>query len=187
MFAGDLFAGNGYRGLKRVVDVSGDGANNQGLPVDRVRDGMIAQGVTINGLPLMTRGGMPDVFDIDNLDLYYTNCVIGGPGAFAIPVNDWKQFGDPAQAGAGAGWRSARRDFCHVAGHPGGYGAGFRLPGRRKDVARPQLDVGQPLRLPQRVRREFTIRYSLLAMCLCIIGNGLVGRAGKSIHLGYCR
>lgn len=92
LFAGDLFAESSYRGVKRVVDVSGDGANNQGPPVDLVRDSMIAQGVTINGLPLMTRGGMPSVFDIDNLDSYYTNCVIGGPGAFMIPVNDWAQF-----------------------------------------------------------------------------------------------
>ena len=88
LFAGDLFAESSFRGLKRVVDVSGDGANNQGPPVDAVRDGMIAQGVTINGLPLMTKGGMPSVFDIDDLDVYYTNCVIGGPGAFMIPVNE---------------------------------------------------------------------------------------------------
>ena len=37
---------------------------------------------------------MPSVFDIDDLDLYYTNCVIGGPAAFMIPVNDWSQFPD---------------------------------------------------------------------------------------------
>jgi hypothetical protein len=93
LFAGDLFAESSYRSLKRVIDVSGDGANNQGPPVDAVRDGVTAQGVTINGLPLMTKGGgMPSVFDIDNLDTYYTNCVIGGPGAFMIPVNDWSQF-----------------------------------------------------------------------------------------------
>jgi hypothetical protein len=92
LFAGDLVAESSFRGTKRVVDVSGDGANNQGPPVDAVRDGMIAQGVTINGLPLMTSGGMPSVFDIDDLDQYYTNCVIGGPGAFMIPVNDWSQF-----------------------------------------------------------------------------------------------
>lgn len=92
LFAGDLFAESAYRGMKRVVDVSGDGANNQGPPVDLVRDSMISQGVTINGLPLMTRGGMPSVFDINDLDVYYTNCVIGGPGAFMIPVNDWSQF-----------------------------------------------------------------------------------------------
>ena len=54
---------------------------------------IVAQGITINGLPLMTQGGvMPSVFDIDDLDAYYTNCVIGGPGAFMIPVNDWSQF-----------------------------------------------------------------------------------------------
>jgi hypothetical protein len=92
LFSGDLFAESSFRGMKRVVDVSGDGANNQGPPVDLVRDEIIAQGVTINGLPLMTRGGMPSVFDIDDLDVYYTNCVIGGPGSFMIPVNDWSQF-----------------------------------------------------------------------------------------------
>jgi hypothetical protein len=92
LFAGDLFAETSFRGAKRVVDVSGDGANNQGPPVDAVRDAVAAQGVTINGLPLMTSGGTPSVFDIDDLDAYYTNCVIGGPGAFMIPVNDWSQF-----------------------------------------------------------------------------------------------
>ena len=91
-FAGDLFAESSFRGLKRVVDVSGDGANNQGPPVVEARDEIVAQGITINGLPLMTRGIMPSVFDIDDLDVYYTNCVIGGPGAFMIPVNDWSQF-----------------------------------------------------------------------------------------------
>jgi hypothetical protein len=92
LFAGDLFAESSFRGAKRVVDVSGDGANNQGPPVDAVRDAVAAQGVTINGLPLMTSGGTPSVFDIDDLDVYYTNCVIGGPGAFMIPVNSWDQF-----------------------------------------------------------------------------------------------
>jgi Protein of unknown function (DUF1194) len=92
LYAGDLFAEGEFRGARRVVDVSGDGANNQGPPVDMVRDSVVAQGITINGLPLMTSGGTPSMFDIDHLDLYYTNCVIGGPGAFMIPVNDWSQF-----------------------------------------------------------------------------------------------
>jgi hypothetical protein len=91
-FAGDLFAESSFRGSKRVVDVSGDGANNQGPAVAEIRDGVVAQGITINGLPLMTQSTMPSVFDIDDLDIYYTNCVIGGPGAFMIPVNDWSQF-----------------------------------------------------------------------------------------------
>lgn len=91
-FAADLFAESGLQGVKRVIDVSGDGPNNNGPPVTFVRDAVLQQGITINGLPLMTSGGFSSVYDIENLDLYYTSCVIGGPGAFMIPVNDWSQF-----------------------------------------------------------------------------------------------
>ena len=92
-FAGSLFENSGYRGTKRVIDVSGDGPNNQGGPVDQTRDRIAARGITINGLPLMTNGGgMISAYDIANLDSYYTDCVIGGPGAFMIPVNGWAQF-----------------------------------------------------------------------------------------------
>ena len=79
--------------MKRVIDISGDGANNQGAPVVEARDEIVTQGITINGLPLMTNGGiMPSVYRRHDLDIYYTDCVIGGPGAFMIPVNDWSQF-----------------------------------------------------------------------------------------------
>ncbi|TJW78433.1 MAG: DUF1194 domain-containing protein, partial [Mesorhizobium sp.] len=91
-FGSDLFAESGFQGTKRVIDVSGDGPNNQGAPVDITRDEVVRQGITINGLPLMTRGGFSGAFDVDNLDRYYSDCVIGGPGAFMIPVNDWTQF-----------------------------------------------------------------------------------------------
>lgn len=91
-FGGDLFAESGYRGLKRVIDISGDGPNNQGAPVTGSRDRLAAQGITINGLPLMTSGGFASAYDVANLDRYYTDCVIGGPGAFMVPVNDWSQF-----------------------------------------------------------------------------------------------
>ena len=92
-YAAGLFENSGFSGMKRVIDVSGDGPNNQGGPVDRARDEVIAQGVTINGLPLMTNGGgFAGMFDVVNLDEYYENCVIGGPGAFVISVNDWSQF-----------------------------------------------------------------------------------------------
>ena len=91
-FAADLFAESSFRGLKRVIDVSGDGPTTRGLPVVAARDDVIAQGITINGLPLMTNGGPSSAFDIDDLDMYYTDCVIGGPGAFMVPVNDWTQF-----------------------------------------------------------------------------------------------
>jgi hypothetical protein len=91
-FGSDLFAESGFQGTKRVIDVSGDGPNNQGAPVNLTRDEVVRQGITINGLPLMTRGRFSGAFDVDNLDRYYSDCVIGGPGAFMIPVNDWTQF-----------------------------------------------------------------------------------------------
>lgn len=92
LFAAQLFEDSGFRGMKRVIDISGDGPNNQGPQVDLVRDEITARGITINGLPLMTSGGFSSAFDVSDLDVYYTNCVIGGPGAFMIPVNDWAQF-----------------------------------------------------------------------------------------------
>lgn len=91
-FGGDLFAESGFRGMKRVIDISGDGPNNQGAPVETARDALVAQGITVNGLPLMTAGGMRTPFDVADLDRYYADCVIGGPGAFMVPVNDWSQF-----------------------------------------------------------------------------------------------
>ena len=91
-FGADLFAESQFRSYKRVIDISGDGPNNQGPPVDSTRDALIAQGITINGLPLMTNGGFSSAYDVGDLDAYYQDCVIGGPGAFMIPVNDWSQF-----------------------------------------------------------------------------------------------
>lgn len=91
-FGADLFAESQFRGMKRVIDISGDGPNNQGEPVEAVRDTVVNQGITINGLPLMTSGGFSSSYDVTNLDQYYADCVIGGPGAFMIPVNDWSQF-----------------------------------------------------------------------------------------------
>lgn len=91
-FGVDLFAESGFEGTKRVIDISGDGPNNQGAPVPLVRDAVIKQGIVINGLPLMTNGGMETSYDIRDLDQYYRDCVIGGPGAFMIPVNGWEQF-----------------------------------------------------------------------------------------------
>ncbi|WP_244327861.1 DUF1194 domain-containing protein [Roseibium sp. RKSG952] len=81
-----------FEAERRVIDISGDGPNNQGLPVTDARDEAIARGITINGLPLMTSGGYGSQFNIPDLDEYYRNCVIGGPLSFMIPVNSWDQF-----------------------------------------------------------------------------------------------
>jgi hypothetical protein len=93
-FATRSFAQNGFIGLRRVIDVSGDGPNNEGHPVLPARDAALAEGIIINGLPLMTTDALSHVWGIQDLDAYYLNCVIGGPGAFVLPVWEWDQFTD---------------------------------------------------------------------------------------------
>jgi hypothetical protein len=91
-FAQPLFEGSGFRGVRRVIDVSGDGVNNNGPLVTGVRDDVIGKGITINGLPIMLKRPNPSTLDIDQLDIYYEDCVIGGPGAFVIPIKEREQF-----------------------------------------------------------------------------------------------
>ena len=75
---------------RRVIDISGDGPNNQGRVVTVARAEALAEGVTINGLPIMLKA--PGYLDIHDLDLYYRDCVIGGQGAFVVPARDREQF-----------------------------------------------------------------------------------------------
>ncbi|WP_350088951.1 DUF1194 domain-containing protein [Hoeflea sp.] len=81
-----------WEGFRKVIDISGDGPNNQGSPVLEARAKALGQRVVINGLPLMTSDGPGGGFNIDDLDAYYTNCVIAGPGSFLVPVTQWDQF-----------------------------------------------------------------------------------------------
>ncbi len=78
------------RALRQVMDISGDGPNNSGRIVTLARDEALAKGISINGLPVMLK--RPGYLDIDNLELYYEDCVIGGQGAFVIPITDKGQF-----------------------------------------------------------------------------------------------
>lgn len=82
--------GNDFKGLRRIIDISGDGPNNQGGRVTDARDAVVADGIVVNGLPLMTSDGA--FMSIPDLDSYYENCVIGGPGAFVVPVTEWADF-----------------------------------------------------------------------------------------------
>ena len=91
-FAKSLFDNSGYRGLRRVIDVSGDGANNSGPPVTVLRDEVVASGITINGLPIMLKRANPGTMDIKDLNIYYEDCVVGGPGAFVISIRERSQF-----------------------------------------------------------------------------------------------
>jgi hypothetical protein len=81
-----LLAGSPYRAIRRIIDVSGDGSNNSGRDVTAARDEAVRDGVAINGLPILTVE--------PGLDIYYRDHVIGGPGAFMIPVKDYDNFAD---------------------------------------------------------------------------------------------
>ena len=87
-----LFDENPHRGLRRVIDISGDGPNNNGSPVTIARDTALQKGITINGLPIMVKEPSYSTMDIDNLDLYYEDCVIGGPGSFVVTIKERDKF-----------------------------------------------------------------------------------------------
>jgi len=96
-FGVQLFEENPYRGLRRVIDISGDGPNNDGAPVTGARDAALAKGIIINGLPIMVKEPS-SMIDIENLDLYYEDCVIGGPGAFIMTIKDREKFQEAIRA-----------------------------------------------------------------------------------------
>src|SRR5262245_62042265 len=75
-----------YRGDRKVIDISGDGSNNLGRPVEQARNEALQQGVRINGLPILELER--------DLDQYFRESVIGGPGAFIIPVQNYNAFGE---------------------------------------------------------------------------------------------
>jgi Protein of unknown function (DUF1194) len=75
-----------YRGTHRIIDISGDGSNNRGRPAEQARDEAVKMGIRINGLPILTLE--PD------LDQYYRQSVVGGPGAFVISARNYDQFAD---------------------------------------------------------------------------------------------
>ena len=91
-FAMPLFDENPHRGLRRVIDISGDGPNNNGAPVTMARDAALEKGIIINGLPIMVKEPSYSTMDIDNLDFYYEDCVIGGPGSFVVTIKDREKF-----------------------------------------------------------------------------------------------
>jgi hypothetical protein len=92
-FSVRLLGDSGVEPLRQTIDISGDGANNQGRPVTDARNDALARGITINGLPIMLNRGT-GYWDVELLDSYYRDCVIGGPGAFMVPVRERRQFVD---------------------------------------------------------------------------------------------
>ncbi len=108
-FSRTVLAQAPFEATRRVIDVSGDGVNNSGGPVETARDRLVAEGVTINGLPIVndrpTFGRMPPI----PLDEYYRDSVIGGAGAFVIVAEDFQSFGNAVK----------RKLIREIAGLPG--------------------------------------------------------------------
>lgn len=92
-FSARQFGAGGFKGKRRVIDVSGDGPNNSGPPAEEARDRAVSEGVVINGLPIILKPSQRSgFFDIRDLEKYYKDCVIGGFGSFAIPVRSKEEF-----------------------------------------------------------------------------------------------
>ena len=80
-----------------------------GTFVTLARDDVLAAGMTINGLPIMLKRPNAFTMDIDNLDIYYEDCVIGGPGAFVVPIREREQFKTSSH-------RNLRQNLCAPCG-----------------------------------------------------------------------
>ncbi|MCB1512105.1 MAG: DUF1194 domain-containing protein [Hyphomicrobiaceae bacterium] len=95
LFSATLFGERGRRSLRRVIDVSGDGPNNSGIVVLKAREQVLKKGIIINGLPIQIRQtgySAFSYFDIADLERYYRDCVIGGPGSFALSIKTRAEF-----------------------------------------------------------------------------------------------
>ena len=93
-FSAQQFDNTPLKGTRRVIDISGDGPNNQGAAAPRIRDEIVARGININGLPLILKEPNAWTLDVTNLEDYYRECVIGGPGAFVIAVETRERFAE---------------------------------------------------------------------------------------------
>src|SRR3954468_13950343 len=86
-----------FEATRRTIDVSGDGTNNSGRDIASARDEVLAKGVTINGLVILSDTPLPWNPEHTNppggLDNYYRNNVTGGPGSFVMVAENHNSFG----------------------------------------------------------------------------------------------
>jgi Protein of unknown function (DUF1194) len=87
-----MFKGNGIQGARQVIDISGDGANNRGVPVVEARDMAVRAGITINGLAILNDRPSRPPWPEEPVDIHYKTKVIGGPGAFMMVVKGFDAF-----------------------------------------------------------------------------------------------
>ena len=129
-FAVPMFEANRFEGTRRVIDVSGDGNNNHGRSVILARDAATARGITINGLPVIHKRVNFNWPPMPYLDVYFRNCVIGGPGAVSVMAEDMADFA-----------ASVRRKLIYeIAGLPAPVNADPRQPASGTDYASCETD-----------------------------------------------
>ena len=85
-YAVPLLLESQFKGTRRVIDISGDGSNNRGRPAASARDDAVRAGIVINGLPILALE--------PGLERYFSDHVIGGPGAFVIAAESYETFAD---------------------------------------------------------------------------------------------
>lgn len=92
-YAIPLFGRSPYEAQRKVLDISGDGSNNDGGLVTEMRHEALKDRIVINGLPIMNDRPNPFGFPSEtDLDRYYLHCVIGGPRAFVEVANNFEDF-----------------------------------------------------------------------------------------------
>lgn len=93
-YSANLIETNGYEGTRKVIDVSGDGPQRNGRPLEPVRQATLLKGITINALVVISEGGGYPGPRGEPLAEHYANDVIGGPGAFVMTAESRDEFAD---------------------------------------------------------------------------------------------
>lgn len=135
LFSAGLLRDAPFAAERNVIDISGDGPNNSGPPVEGARNAVLAEGIVINGLPIMLDKTGQGFFETRGLDLYYEDCVVGGHGAFAMPVTRLEALAETIE----------RKLLTEIAGGPA-----FALPVSDGQTPRRRADclVGERQRAP---------------------------------------
>jgi hypothetical protein len=92
-YAIPLFARSPFDAERKVLDISGDGSNNDGGLVTDIRHEALKERIVINGLPIMNDRPNPFGFPSEtDLDRYYLHCVTGGPRSFVEVARSFEDF-----------------------------------------------------------------------------------------------
>ena len=159
-FGVKLLDESGVEPLRRVIDVSGDGANTRAARSRSPARPLSRSDITINGLPIMLKRAN-SFWDVAKLDVYYRDCVIGGPGAFMIPVRERQQFAEAiktkiireiAAVDPGPAWCPSRPRGPRIVS-PGSCGTGTCGADRAGAGAAARI-LGELKGRPSRSRRE---------------------------------